>query len=77
MLEKNMAEIGRLVQYHTETPVNIDIRQEEAAQYAWNQQQGHQGGRNPEEEKKKQGSGGNHQEAADFIEKLRLGLEKL
>lgn len=77
LLEKNMAEIGRLVQYHTETPVNIDIRQEEAAQYAWNQQQGHQGGRNPEEEKKKQGSGGNHQEAADFIEKLRLGLEKL
>ena len=77
MLEKNMAEIGRLVQYHTETPVNIDIRQEEAAQYAWNQQQGHQGGRNPEEEKKKQGSGGNHQEAGDFIEKLRLGLEKL
>lgn len=79
LLEKNVSEIGRLIKYHTEIPVSIDIRQEEASLLSWKQDQGHSGGRNPENgnRKKKQDGGDGNNEAADFIEKLRLGLEEL
>lgn len=79
LLEKNVSEIGRLIKYHTETPVSIDIRQEETLLLSWNRDQGHSRGRNPENGngKKKQDGGGRNNEVADFIDKLRLGLEEL
>ena len=46
---------------------------------SWNRDQGHSRGRNPENGngKKKQDGGGRNNEVADFIDKLRLGLEEL
>ena len=69
LLEKNVSEIGRLIKYHTETPVSIDIRQEETLLLSWNRDQGHSRGRNPENGngKKKQDGGGRNNEVAAFI----------